>query len=164
MKRISLIILIISLFCISCSIKKSNDMENKELGFVKLTDLQLIQNVNDYCSENLGGNNFDYALILEHNQVNDTNLIELYYEMNFSTLITDLPLYYSIINDKVIFIKSKLEMYTPDSHENIDTLFKMYFSNQYDYYIKHGEYSPPINFSCEKRKYKNNVLIGTELY
>lgn len=163
MKKLQLVIIIISFFCISCSIKNTNDMKDKEIEFVELNDLKLDNIVNEYYNENLKKTNFDYALILEYSKDNNTILLELYYELNLSTLVADLPSYYTVINDKVIFIKTNLK-YTPVSSESADSLFNRIFPNQYNYYNEHGEFPPPITFSGEKWKYKNSVLIGKELH
>ena len=156
--------LLFLLVLFSCSINNSN----KKIEYIEITNKHLIKNVNDYsnyCNQlDIDEAKFPLVIMLSTKHKKDSSLLELYYEMNLSSLEESLPRYYSIIGGRCVFmwrkpLKSKLI-----SKNNIDSLFKKIFKRQYEHYLKYGGPPAPITYNCEKWIFVNNKLVKKELY
>lgn len=165
MKKLHLVLVAISLICVSCSSKKTKTiMSYDKIKFVELIDSQLVTNIREYHNKYLNQVDFEYALVLSYDKSDFPNRYELFYEMNLSSLVVAPPLFYSLVDDRVVFIRAKSSEFKFISQKNIDELYKTVFSRQYDYYNRNRILPPPITYSCDKWIFSNNKCIRKVLY
>lgn len=164
MKYYSLVSFFLIIIFFSCSTRETIDRNCQSIKYIELHDLSLIPLIIDYYDSNLDEMGSNYALILDFQYRNDTSFMDIYYEKNLVSIHENTPPYYTFVCGNVVFIRMKPQKIIDKSGDCIDSLLKIVFPKQYDYYIKYGEYLPPTTYSCEKRTYTNNFLIDMGRY
>jgi len=156
--------LLFSLMCIviifGCTTKKEVETEK----FVINNDI-LLENLKEYYNKNLSKEHFEYVLIIDFIQKEDTSVYSISYSMNLSALLNNPPLFYLNILNINVAIRTNLLAFIEPSTEYQEQQLRKCLPTQYNEYMKNSEIPPPITYRKETwiLKFKGKEFVSRNI-
>ncbi|MCF8381672.1 MAG: hypothetical protein K9H49_19010 [Bacteroidales bacterium] len=128
---------------ISCSFQHQDVGNELMINWVinnKILKEQILAYIDSVETPNIA----DKVIMITHKSIEDTSIYTLGYCINISTLQYFPPSLFFKVDENFGFLLMENNVDFSLTEEALITIMKSYFPDQYDYYMKYGDYPPPI--------------------